>query len=85
MKPREKFYLIKVDQTGPTLYIHYTEEGDYAVKNTIIGAALWRDEAAAILWIKGAEELNPGRKFKLERFAIDKRENNVQQNNDQLE
>jgi hypothetical protein len=76
IKPREKFYLIKVDQTGPTLYIHPTGEGGYEAKNTKNGAALWRDEAAAILWIKEAEELNPGRKFKLERLAVDKHENN---------
>lgn len=70
MKPGEKFYAIKVDQPGPTLYVHpcygpYDDAG-YQVLDQINGAALWRDEASAILFIRGLGKTMPGRKFKLE-------------------
>jgi len=69
-KPGEKMYFVKVDQRGQTLYVHPCydphDDREYEVRDYKDGAAMWKDEAAAILFIKEIERCNPGVKFKLE-------------------
>jgi hypothetical protein len=65
LKKREKLYFIKVDQPGPTLYVHPLEDG-YEVRDYKEGAALWRDEADAILFVKQMRQLRPEIRLKLE-------------------
>jgi hypothetical protein len=65
----KNLFFIKVDQPGDVLYLHPLEDG-YEVRDKMVGAALWKDEAAAILAIKKFEEWNPGVKFKLEKLIL---------------
>jgi len=59
-------YFVKVDQDGPTLYVHPLGEDGYQVLDRKDGAAMWRTENEGILFIRQLERLLPGRKFKLE-------------------
>jgi hypothetical protein len=67
-----QLFFIKVDQPGPTLYVHPLGEDGYQVIDRREGAALWRGENEAILFIKQIQRLMPGRKFKLEILEVKK-------------
>lgn len=73
LRPGEKIYFIKVDQPGRPLYVHPCDDGGYQVLDKKEGAAVWFDEAGAILMIKGLEQTNPERKFKLELMQASKK------------
>lgn len=63
-KPGEKFYFVKVDQPGPTLYVHPDGDG-YRVFDRKEGAAMWRTDGEAIRFIKQLQKIT-GRRFKVE-------------------
>jgi hypothetical protein len=63
--PGEKWYTVKVDQPGPTLYVHPLGNHGYQVFDRKVGAAMWRTDGEAIRFIKQLQKIT-GRKFKVE-------------------